>query len=142
MEWLENWLRDFRGTIIAVSHDRRFLDKMVTSVAELVNGRINTYSCGYEKFLTEREERRARLEAEWEQQKEKIEDMSRYIAAYGTVQKALNRYYGGIATVYLRQVNKNLALETALSMCLYRSGRSPRSSAAPAALAWKQLRPQ
>ena len=36
--------------------------------------------------------------------------MSRYIAAYGTVQKALNRYYGGIATVYLRQVNKNLAM--------------------------------
>ncbi|MEA5001899.1 MAG: ATP-binding cassette domain-containing protein, partial [Christensenella sp.] len=39
MEWLENWLKDFRGTIIAVSHDRRFLDKMVTSVAELTGGR-------------------------------------------------------------------------------------------------------
>ena len=82
MEWLESWLRDFRGTIIAVSHDRRFLDKMVTSVAELANGKINIYSCGYEKFLTEREERRARLEAEWEQQKEKIEDMQKFIERF------------------------------------------------------------
>lgn len=82
MEWLESWLRDYRGTIIAVSHDRRFLDKMVTSVAELAGGKINIYSCGYEKFLTEREERRARLEAEWEQQKEKIEDIQRFVERF------------------------------------------------------------
>jgi len=82
MEWLENWLKDFRGTIIAVSHDRRFLDKMVTSVAELTGGRINLYSCGYEKFLKEREERRERLEAEWEQQKEKIENIQRFVERF------------------------------------------------------------
>jgi ATP-binding cassette subfamily F protein 3 len=82
MEWLENWLRDYHGTIIAVSHDRRFLDKMVTSVAELAAGKITIYSCGYEKFLTEREERRARLEAEWEQQKEKIEDIQRFVERF------------------------------------------------------------
>ena len=82
MEWLESWLRDYRGTIIAVSHDRRFLDNMVTSVAELTGGKINIYSCGYEKFLTEREERRARLEAEWEQQKEKIEDIQRFVERF------------------------------------------------------------
>ena len=82
MEWLEGWLRDYRGTIIAVSHDRRFLDNMVTSVAELSGGKVNLYSCGYEKFLTEREERRARLEAEWEQQKEKIEDIQRFVERF------------------------------------------------------------
>ena len=82
MEWLESWLRDYRGTIIAVSHDRRFLDNMVTSVAELTGGKINIYSCGYEKFLTEREERRARLEAEWEQQNEKIEDIQRFVERF------------------------------------------------------------
>ncbi|MDO5115167.1 MAG: ATP-binding cassette domain-containing protein [Synergistaceae bacterium] len=82
MEWLEAWLRDYRGTIIAVSHDRRFLDKMVTSVAELANGEIHLYSCGYGKFLTEREERRARLEAEWEQQKEKIDEIQRFVERF------------------------------------------------------------
>lgn len=82
MEWLENWLQNYRGTIIAVSHDRRFLDKIVTSVAELANGKIHLYKCGYEKYLTEREERRARLEAEYEQQKEKIEDTQRFIERF------------------------------------------------------------
>ena len=82
MEWLESWLRDYRGTIIAVSHDRRFLDNMVTTVAELADGTINLYSCGYEKFLTEREERRARLEAEWEQQKEKIDEIQRFVERF------------------------------------------------------------
>ena len=82
MEWLEGWLKDFRGTILAVSHDRRFLDKMVTSVAELSGGKINLYSCGYEKFLREREERRERLEAEWEQQREKIENIQRFVERF------------------------------------------------------------
>ncbi len=82
MEWLESWLRDYRGTIIAVSHDRRFLDNMVTTVAELAGGVVNLYSCGYEKFLTEREERRARLEAEWEQQKEKIDEIQHFVERF------------------------------------------------------------
>lgn len=82
MEWLENWLQDYRGTIIAVSHDRRFLDKLVTSVAELANGKIHIYKCGYEKYLTEREERRALLEAERERQKEKIEETTRFIERF------------------------------------------------------------
>lgn len=82
MEWLENWLRDFRGTMIAVSHDRRFLDNTATSVAELSKGAISLYSCRYEKYLLEREERRMRVEAEREQQKEKIESMQRFIERF------------------------------------------------------------
>ena len=82
MEWLEGWLRDYKSTIITVSHDRRFLDKMITSVAELSAGKINIYSCGYEKYLTEREERIERLKAENEQQKGKIEDTQRFIERF------------------------------------------------------------
>lgn len=82
MEWLEGWLRDFRGTMIAVSHDKRFLENMVTSVAELSFGKITTYSMGYDKYLSEREARRARLEAECEQQKEKIEEMQHFIERF------------------------------------------------------------
>lgn len=82
MEWLEGWLRDFRGTMIAVSHDKRFLENMVTSVAELSFGKITAYSMGYNKYLAEREARRARLEAEQEQQKEKIEEMQHFIERF------------------------------------------------------------
>ncbi|HAH69632.1 MAG TPA: ABC transporter ATP-binding protein, partial [Synergistaceae bacterium] len=48
----------------------------------LAGGRINLYSCGYDKFLKEREERRERLEAEWEQQKEKIENIQRFVERF------------------------------------------------------------
>lgn len=82
MEWVENWLRDYKGTIITVSHDRRFLDNVVTSVAELSYGKIENYKCTYAKYLTEREERRARAEAEYEQQKEKIAEMERFIEKF------------------------------------------------------------
>ncbi|MBR4400294.1 MAG: ABC-F family ATP-binding cassette domain-containing protein [Synergistes sp.] len=78
MEWLEGWLRNYQGTIITVSHDRRFLENTVTSVAELSCGKMSFYSCGYGKFLIEREERRARLAAEREQQQEKIADIKRF----------------------------------------------------------------
>lgn len=82
MEWVENWLRDYRGTIITVSHDRRFLDNIVTSVAELNHGKLDLYSCSYGKYLTEKEERRARIEAEIEQQKEKIENIQKFVEKF------------------------------------------------------------
>lgn len=82
MEWLENRLRDFKGTIIAVSHDRRFLEKTVTSVAELENGKITFYNYGYKRYLKEREARRERLEAEREKQAEKIERTQRFIERF------------------------------------------------------------
>ncbi|MEG2019109.1 MAG: ATP-binding cassette domain-containing protein [Synergistaceae bacterium] len=82
MEWVENWLKDYKGTIITVSHDRRFLDNIVTSVAELNNSKITQYSCGYEKYLTEKEERKARIEAEREQQKEKIENIQKFVEKF------------------------------------------------------------
>lgn len=82
MEWLESWLRDFKGTVIAVSHDRRFLEKMVTSVAELSFGKINIYSCSYEKYLIERNERIKKINEEFTQQREKIEETQRFIERF------------------------------------------------------------
>lgn len=79
MGWLENWLSGYRGVMLIISHDRRFMQKIATSVAELANGKIDIYKCSYEKYLTEREERRARLEAVVEQQKKKAEDINRFI---------------------------------------------------------------
>jgi len=43
LEWLENWLMKFPGTIITVSHDRYFLDKLVTQIAELDHYKLTIY---------------------------------------------------------------------------------------------------
>ncbi|MDO9509108.1 MAG: ABC-F family ATP-binding cassette domain-containing protein [Thermovirgaceae bacterium] len=54
MEWLEGYLSSFPGTLLAISHDRRFLDKLTTSTAELSGGRMRVYSGNFTVFLEKR----------------------------------------------------------------------------------------
>lgn len=55
VKWLEQFLSDYPGTVILVSHDREFMDNMVNRVAELANGGIKVYKGNYTKYLQERE---------------------------------------------------------------------------------------
>ncbi|MCK4255391.1 ABC-F family ATP-binding cassette domain-containing protein [candidate division WOR-3 bacterium] len=57
MEWVEHYLKDYYGTIIAISHDRVFLDKIVTQIIELANGKITTYKGNYSFYLKEKSRR-------------------------------------------------------------------------------------
>ncbi|MDE6590841.1 MAG: ATP-binding cassette domain-containing protein, partial [Oscillospiraceae bacterium] len=56
-EWLEGYLERFKGTVLAISHDRWFLDKVVKRVAEIQDGKAELYS-GYYSFYVEEKERR------------------------------------------------------------------------------------
>lgn len=51
IEWLENYLKNYKGTLIVVSHDRYFLDKIVTHIFELENKKLLTFNANYTKFL-------------------------------------------------------------------------------------------
>ena len=82
MEWLEGWLRDHRGVMIFVSHDRRFIGRMATEIAELSSGDITRYSMGYEQFVVEREAARERMERAMLEQKEKIEQINRFVERF------------------------------------------------------------
>ena len=53
MEWLEGWLSSYTGTIVAVSHDRLFLDRICTSIADLSSGTITAYQGNFSKYLEE-----------------------------------------------------------------------------------------
>lgn len=55
VKWLEQFLNDYPGTIVLVSHDREFMDNMVTKVVELANGEIKQYKGNYSKYEKERE---------------------------------------------------------------------------------------
>ena len=61
MEWLEAFLKNSRCTLVTVSHDRRFLDNVVTTIAELCRGKLALYPGDYEAFLRQRNEREERL---------------------------------------------------------------------------------
>ena len=57
VEWLEDYLGRFKGTVLTISHDRRFLDNTVTRIIELVNGKAEFYSGSYTFFAEEKQRR-------------------------------------------------------------------------------------
>ncbi len=82
MEWLESWLGGFRGTIVSVSHDRRFLDTICTSVAELSLGKITIYQGNFSDYLDERERKIEELRRQERLQKEEISRMEEFIERF------------------------------------------------------------
>jgi ATP-binding cassette subfamily F protein 3 len=82
MEWLEAWLRDYRGAVVAVSHDRRFLDNMTERTAELARGKLTLYPWNYQRYLIEKDAARERLEKAVQEQKERIGEMERFISRF------------------------------------------------------------
>ena len=79
IEWLEKFLKDTTKTVVVVSHDRIFLDRVVGRILEVDNCRLNDYTGNYTAYSHERVERLARLEKEWELQKKWIENQEDYI---------------------------------------------------------------
>jgi ATP-binding cassette subfamily F protein 3 len=79
IEWLETFLRETEKTVIVISHDRFFLDRVVSRILDVLDGRVSDYRGNYSAYLREREERLARRQKEYEQQKEWIEEQEDYI---------------------------------------------------------------
>jgi ATP-binding cassette, subfamily F, member 3 len=82
MEWLESYLRDYPGTLITVSHDRTFLDKITTTTAELSQGRMTLYKGNYSFYLEEKEKRRLALLKEMESQKAEIRKIQEFVERF------------------------------------------------------------
>jgi ATP-binding cassette, subfamily F, member 3 len=77
--WLEQYLVDYPHAYVLISHDRYFLDVTVKKTAEIWNKQVFFYSGNYEKYLAQKAERRAQLEAAYANQKEKIDQLEAFI---------------------------------------------------------------
>lgn len=64
MDWLETWIKKFRGAILIVSHDRHFLDRIVTRIVELENYHLHEYSGSFAEYIRERKLRLKMIEAQ------------------------------------------------------------------------------
>jgi len=82
MEWLESYLRDYPGTLMTVSHDRTFLDKITTQTAELSQGKVILYKGNYSYYLAEKEKRRLALLKEMESQKAEIRKIREFVERF------------------------------------------------------------
>ena len=86
--WLENYLARQSVGMIVVSHDRYFLDKVVTKIWELHEGKIDAYPGNYTQYWKLRAEKAKVLERQAERQNEKIADLEAYVRKYGAGQRA------------------------------------------------------
>jgi len=77
--WLEEFLRKNDKAYIIVSHDRAFLNASVDNVWELSHGRLNTYVGGFEKYLSERNQRRELQQHQYKHQRQEIERIEEFI---------------------------------------------------------------
>lgn len=78
--WLEDYLKDYKGALLIVSHDRYFLDKTVTSICEIENTVLTRYKGNYTAFTRLKEEAVARQQKEYDLQQKEIAKMEDYVA--------------------------------------------------------------
>ena len=79
IEWFEDYLKNFRGSILLVSHDRRFLDNVTNRTIEIMVGHIHDYKVPYTKYLELRKERLQQQMAAYENQQKMIEKTEDFI---------------------------------------------------------------
>ena len=82
IEWLEEYLKSYKGTILFISHDRYFLETLADKVLDLENHKITTYNLGYDDFLKEKELRYQQELAQYEREEEEMERLKRFIEFY------------------------------------------------------------
>jgi ATP-binding cassette, subfamily F, member 3 len=80
--WLENFLAAYEGSVVIVSHDRYFLNRMVTAIADLAGGAVTLYQGDYDHFLMEREARQALREAQARNQAKRVAEIERFIERF------------------------------------------------------------
>ena len=82
IEWLEGYLKDYRGSLVLISHDRKFLDNVTGRTVEIMLGRIHDYKVPYSKYLELRKERIAQQQAAYENQQRMIEKTEEFIERF------------------------------------------------------------
>lgn len=82
IQWLEEYLRNYNGAVLLISHDRAFLDNVTNRTVELSLGHITDYKVSYSKYVVLRAERRAQQLAAYENQQRMIEKTEEFIEKF------------------------------------------------------------
>ncbi len=80
--WLEEWLKNYKGSLIMTSHDREFMNRLVNRIIEVANKSITTYSGNYDFYLKEREIRKEQLLASAKKQADMLAKEEEFIAKF------------------------------------------------------------
>ena len=80
--WLESFLQSYEGSILLISHDRKFLNTLSTRIFELDQARLTVYSGNYDDYEKQKESQRAQLESQAENQNKRIVEVERFIERF------------------------------------------------------------
>lgn len=125
IEWLETFLREYKGSTIIVSHDRYFLDQVVNKIYEIEDGKTTAYFGNYSYYLVERSHRQELQMIEYKNQQKKIKAMEKSIrdlmdwgnrggndglhSRAGSIQKSLDRMERVERPVEKKNINLDFA---------------------------------
>ncbi len=88
IQWFEDFLVDNNQTVVVISHDRAFVDKLTTRTIEITGGRIYDYKVNYTEYQRLRSERREQQQKAWEEQQKFIQETTEFIERFkGTYSK-------------------------------------------------------
>src|SRR3954454_20419840 len=82
IEWLEKYLQHYKGSVVIVSHDKYFLNRMVTKIVELYQQELHIYNGNYEFYETEKQQRIELQQSAYENQQEYIRQQKRFIERF------------------------------------------------------------
>ncbi len=82
IQWVENYLKNYPGAVIVVSHDRQFLDNVISKTVEVTNLQLVTYEGNYSYYLKEKEMREEIQQNAYENQQQKIRQTERFIERF------------------------------------------------------------
>ena len=82
IEWLEDYLKAYKGSLVLISHDRKFLDNITNRTVEIMLGHIHDYKVPYSRYLELRKERLAQQRAAYENQQRMIEKTEEFIERF------------------------------------------------------------
>ena len=125
IEWLEDYLKDYRGAVMVVSHDRHFLDSVTSRTVEIVLGHIEDYKVPYSQYLVLREERLAQQKASYDNQQRMIEKTEDFINRFRYKPTKSNQVQSRIKA--LEKLDRIEIDETDTSALRLRFPPSPRS---------------
>lgn len=88
IQWLEDFLVDTNQTVVVISHDRAFVDKITTRTLEIMGGKLYDYKVNYTEYQRLRQERREQQQRAWEEQQKFIAETTEFIERFkGTYSK-------------------------------------------------------
>lgn len=80
--WLEEWLKQYRGTLLMISHDRDFIDAICNHIVHLEQQQLNSYRGNYSAFETQRAERLAQQQASYDKQQQRIAEIDNFVRRF------------------------------------------------------------